>query len=85
MRFGFHAACNDMVLTHRPLSSSFLGLPYRILNINRYYLGAYGYIPEGFETLNPKPRVSSGRVGQVSAAPVTISQKRLVKLSKLRL
>ena len=31
--------------THRPLSSSFLGLPYRILNINhkRNYLGAYGY------------------------------------------
>ena len=33
------------VSTHRPLSSSFLGLPYRILNINpkRNYLGAYGY------------------------------------------
>ena len=32
-------------LTHRPPSSSFLGLPYRVLNINhkRNYLGAYGY------------------------------------------
>ena len=30
--------------SHRPLSSSFWGLPYRILNINpkRNYLGAYG-------------------------------------------
>ena len=30
--------------THRPLSSSVWGLPYRILNINhkRNYLGAYG-------------------------------------------
>ena len=31
-------------LSHRPLSSSFLGLPYRILNINhkKELLGAYG-------------------------------------------
>ena len=35
-----------LVATHRPLSSSFLGLPYRILDINhkRMYLGAYGYV-----------------------------------------
>ena len=32
------------MVTHRPLSSSFLGLPCRILNIfhKRNYLGAYG-------------------------------------------
>ena len=39
-----HEALKHLV-THRPLSSSFLGLPYRILNINhkRNYLGACGY------------------------------------------
>ena len=32
--------------THRPSSSSFFGLPYRILNINhkRNHLEAYGYV-----------------------------------------
>ena len=29
-----HGVVQLFVLTHRPLSSSFLGLPYRILNIN---------------------------------------------------
>ena len=28
------AQTTDILLAHRPLSSSFLGLPYRILNIN---------------------------------------------------
>ena len=33
----------NSIITHRLLSSSFLGLPYRILHINhkRNYLGAY--------------------------------------------
>ena len=38
--------------THRSLSSSFLGLRYRILNINHkknYFLGAYGYGLEDLE------------------------------------
>ena len=46
----FRRHCNPHP-AHRLLSSSFLGLPYRILNLNhkRNYLGAYGY------ALHPKP------------------------------
>ena len=38
------AQVEKVVSKHRPLSSSFLGLPYRTLNMNlkRNYLGAYG-------------------------------------------
>ena len=39
-----HVATSPSHSTHSPLSSSFLGLPYRIPNINhKKELGAYGY------------------------------------------
>ena len=47
--------------THRPLSSSFLGLPYRILNINHkqeLLRGLWGS-PNSKTSLNPKPTIRS--------------------------
>ena len=58
LRFG--KASPTKVLTHRPLSSSFWGLPYRILNINhkKELQGAYGQDP--FGRVGPRFRTGIG-------------------------
>ena len=64
-RFSFFCKTYFQVrLTHRPLSSSFLGLPYRILNIyhkkellrSLRVNSVKGPKPKFLETLNPKPK-----------------------------
>ena len=70
--------------THRPLSSSFLGLPYRILNRNhkRNYLGAYGYTETSDEFLCDPAGLRSKVCSKTASTPRQLKNQQCMNVAE---